>query len=509
MKNFKKTVYNFSFSLLSQLITISLGLIILRITLLNYGSEVNGLMNSVTQFVAYLSLFEAGIQMVAMQALYRPIRNDNTSQICGILAAVNKNYKKTGFYYLISLIVLSVIYPFIAHADGIRWLTVFSVVLFSGLGNVVLFFVQGKYKILLQAEGKTYIITNIQTLISVITSVIKIILLSLGWNVAFIVGVSFIVSLLQAVYIVVYINKKYKWIDLSVAPDNYALRQKGSALIHQISSLIFQNTDVLILTVFCGLKVVSVYSIYKMIVGQISSILNIPFTSFSFHLGQLYNTDIKKYKETIDVVEVYYSALVFSIYTVTACLLLPFVSLYTRGISDIKYVDKFLALLFVASELLNFMRMAMLNTINYAGHFRKTLSQTITESVINLVLSLVAVARFGIYGVLIGTVAALLYRTTIIIIYSNRKLLDRRPWKTFFIYFVNFALLFALLFVYLHLKISIDSYAQFALVGLIATPVAIGIFMLILSIVFRNESARCFRMLKTIIVRYKNKGTGR
>ena len=66
MGNKKKTVYNFIFSFFSQIITIAMGLIIPRITLVGYGSEINGLLNSVTQFIAYLIVFEAGIQIVAL-----------------------------------------------------------------------------------------------------------------------------------------------------------------------------------------------------------------------------------------------------------------------------------------------------------------------------------------------------------------------------------------------------------------------------------------------------------
>ena len=76
--------------------------------------------------------------------------------------------------------------------------------------DVVLFFFQGKYKILLQAEGKNYIITNLTTIITILTNVSKIILLSLKVNVTFVILVSSIVGLIQAVYISLYIKCKYK-----------------------------------------------------------------------------------------------------------------------------------------------------------------------------------------------------------------------------------------------------------------------------------------------------------
>ena len=56
--------------------------------------------------------------------------------------------------------------------------------------------------------------------------------------------------------------------------------------------------------------------------------------------------------------------------------------------------------------LLNNSREISINTGSYAGHFRQTVPFTIIESAINLTTSLIGVCFLGIYGVLLGTVAA-------------------------------------------------------------------------------------------------------
>ena len=64
--NISKIAKNLHYSLLSQIITIFLGLVIPRLILVGYGSETNGLLNSVAQVIIYLNLFEAGVQLVDM-----------------------------------------------------------------------------------------------------------------------------------------------------------------------------------------------------------------------------------------------------------------------------------------------------------------------------------------------------------------------------------------------------------------------------------------------------------
>ena len=86
----------------------------------------------------------------------------------------------------------------------------------------------------------------------------------------------------------------------------------------------------------------------------------------------------------------------------------------------------------------------MLYTINYAGHFKLTTPQSIIETVINLVVSIIGVQFWGIYGVLLGTIIALFYRTNDIIIYANTKILKGSPVKTYFIYAVNICMMLVL-----------------------------------------------------------------
>lgn len=69
--------------------------------------------------------------------------------------------------------------------------------------------------------------------------------------------------------------------------------------------------------------------------------------------------------------------------------------------------------------------------IEYAGHYEKTKWRSVIEAVINVVVSIIGVYYWGIYGVLIGTIAALIYRTNDMIIYASKRLLQRTPFITY------------------------------------------------------------------------------
>lgn len=98
------------------------------------------------------------------------------------------------------------------------------------------------------------------------------------------------VSLLQIGFVCLYMYRHYRWLDAKAEPDYDAISQSRNVVIHEISTLIFNNTDTLILTWFCGLASVSVYSMYAMLFGMVTTLIG-NFSSANFILGQTYHTD--------------------------------------------------------------------------------------------------------------------------------------------------------------------------------------------------------------------------
>lgn len=497
MNSNKAKIYkNFAFSLIAQIITILLGLIIPRITIVGYGSSINGLLSSVSQIVAYLILFEAGIRAVAQQAMYKTLAKNDFTATNEILSAVNKNYTQIGLMYFIGLICLSFIYPLAVEVEGLNFISVAMVVLFSGLGNVISFFITGKYNILIESDGRAYVLTNLNTIISIVNHIIKIILIYMGFSVVTVVVTTFVVYVIQNIYIFRYVKSNYDWIDISVTPNMQSLEQSNHAFAHQVSTLILRNTDVLILTLFCNLKIVSVYAMYKLILGYLGNFLSVPLNSCNFAMGQLFNKDRTEYKKHVDALEISFNSLVFAVLTTAAMLMLPFLSIYTAGISDVNYVDKYIMVLFVAAELLDLIRMPCLRTINYAKHYKQTISRSIFESSINLIVSIVGVIYMGIYGVLIGTVVALLYRTMDIIIYANKKILDRSPLKSLASVVINLALMVLITAGYSLLNIKITDFFDFIVAGVIFTPIVGIIYLTVNFMFFKKDIIRIFSFIK-------------
>lgn len=431
MQAAEKGVRNVFYGLLGQIVTICLGIVIPRLVLLSFGSEINGLINSANQIFTYFALFEAGVGVASLQALYAPVANKDKDAVQRILVATHLFYRRTGFIYGAAVIILAFIYPLFVDTDIPYWIIV-GIILFGGLGNCFNFLYQGKYKVLMQAEGYLYVSTNITTVFNILVNLAKTVLLLAGCHVLVVQFSYFVVNIIQMLIYFFYVKKHYSWVDLKVEPDNNAISQKGATLIHQISWMVLNNTDVFLLTLITqNLKIVSIYTMYNLIITLIVTMIQQISSGFDFRLGQMYNTNMKQYLVLHHIFEIAYLVLTFSAMTLVYIFILPFMRLYTAGVNDINYIDSWYPLFFAAIPLLTCGRLSVSNLINYAGHFKKTQWRAILESAINLVTSIFGIWYFGIFGALAGTIVASLYRSNDMILYAYKYLIEGKPWKTY------------------------------------------------------------------------------
>ncbi len=494
--NKRRSVYNIATGVLGQLLTIALGAIIPRLFLTSFGSEYNGLLSSISQALVYLALLEAGVGGASLQALYGTIAKGDKQSTSAIVNATGHYYRKTGYFYAVAVTLLAIVFPFVTTSN-IPPLNTTLIILLAGVPGVVSYIFQGKYNILLRAEGKNYILTVLSTSTLLLTSCCKITLLLIGCHIIFFQICCMCISLLQVLFVYAYIKRHYGWLDFSITPDFQAISQKNAVLVGQISDMVFRNSSTLILAICCDLKIVSVYAIFNLLFSMINTGLGHIAHGMTYLMGQTYNRDKALFLRYHDTYETYRMPLIYSLYMTALLFIIPFMRLYTAGITDANYLDYGVAVLFSVSALLSGSRIGEADLINYAQHFRKTQWRCVAEAGINLVVALLLTPFYGIYGVLIGTIVALLYRTNDMIIYANRRILGRSPWITYKRVLAN-AAVFILLYYLFHLVLwPTDSYLSIVLSAGATCVVSTLIFWGIASFVDRE----CFLYLRDALLR--------
>lgn len=478
--------HNLISSLIYQVVLISLSFLLPRLYLENFGSEVNGVLSTIKQIFTYMCLLEAGVGLATTQALYKRIGENDFSSANAVLSATDSYYKKTGVVYSAIVLVIAVVYAYFIPTS-INSNVLFFIVILNAIPSLFSYFVQAKYRILMEVDGRKYVINNSETLLQLASNVGKILVLLLTDSLILIQLVYCVIALVQLAFLYFYAKRRYKWLNLKTKPDFSAISQKNSVLVHQISGMVFNNTDVILISFLCDFKAVSIYAIYNIFFSQVQNFITSVVSSFTFALGQMFHTNREKFDKLFNAYETFYIMITYVIYTLMAVFLLPLIQLYTSGINDAEYTNVFLVLLFVIMNLIANSKLPINGVIEYSGDFEKTRSHAIWEMIINLTVSVVAIICIGICGAILGTIAALLYRGIVTIYHSNKKVLKRSQMCTYKKILVNgavFALIMAVFFVD---TFSNTSFLKLLLYGILHS-IWIAALYLIVNFIF-NKSA--------------------
>ena len=116
LKN-KITLLNAISNLILQFVTIISTLIVPKLILSYFGSEINGIVSSLTQFLNYVTLLEGGVTGVIVASLFKPIVENDSKKISSILKTTKRFYSKVAWLFVGFSVILAIIYPIAFKTD--------------------------------------------------------------------------------------------------------------------------------------------------------------------------------------------------------------------------------------------------------------------------------------------------------------------------------------------------------------------------------------------------------
>ena len=401
--------------------------IVARIIIGKYGSETNGLISSVTNFLAYITLFESGFGPVVKSVLYKPIAKKDNKTIEKIMGVSEVFFRKISFIFVIYVIGLSVVYSLVVGKNVDLASTSILVVILA-INTFFEYFVGMTYGLFLQAEQKNYVISIIKTIIYIVNLILVLILVKCDASIYVLELVTGMVFALKSIAQKIYVDKKY---DIRPTFDKeYKIKQKWDGLVQHIASVIHTNTDVVILTFFSTLNEVSVYAVYFLAVKGVKMLVE----SFTIGVDESFGDMIAKEEDIKDSFGKY-ERMYFSICTICFATLMimitPFVSVYTKSVTDANYIQWAFGYLIVISEFIWAIRQPYNSLVKSAGQFKETQKGALAECILNMLISLALVFQFGLVGVAIGTVVAMAVRMVELVYHSNKYIIKRNVFESY------------------------------------------------------------------------------
>lgn len=418
----KKAMKNMVAAMIYQVVAIICGLITPRLILSTFGSSYNGVVSSATQFLSMISILTLGITGSTRVALYRTLANNDVLATSRIMKATKQYMRKVALCVIAYAAILCVVYPFVAHNELTHMQNAALIAIVS-IGTFAQYFFGISNQTLLKADQAGYVTYALDIFKTIANTILVAILIYAGGSIYTVKLGSSIVFLVTPAIMNAYVKKKYSLIS-NCEPSKEGLAQRGAVAVHSIANMVHDNAPLVVLTLFTDAKIISVYTVYYLVIGKIKSLLHIVTTGMEAAFANMW------VKEEYDTLKRNFSGFEHVIYTFTAIvfscvamLILPFIARYTQGINDVQYVRMDMAVLVTVAEAVFCIRQPYLILVYATGNYNATKKGAVVEAIINIVVSFSLTPFIGVTGVVIGTLVANGFRTLQYMMFVSKQIL--------------------------------------------------------------------------------------
>lgn len=420
----KKLMLNSASSLLYQITTLMCGFILPQFFLTFYGSAVNGLVSSITQFLGFISLAECGVGAVVQSTLYKPLAQKDMNAVSKIVVSSERFFRKIAYLLVAYTAILMIVYPFLT-IESFDYFYTLVLIFVMAISTFAQYYLGMTYKLLLTADQLGFIQYTIHTASLIINTVACIVLMNIGASIQLVKLVTSLIFVCQPVLLSVIAKRKYD-IDHHITYTEEPIKQKWNGLAQHIAAVVLGNTDTVVLTFLSTLENVSIYAVYHLVVNGVKQLIMSLTNGMQAMFGNmLAKGEMEELNRSFETFEWLFHTVITLVFTVTAILIVPFVRVYTANITDADYIVPTFAYLITLAQAAYCFRLPYNIMVLAAGHYKQTQWSAIIEAVINVLLSVILVFKFGLIGVAIGTFAAMAYRTVYLALYLSKDILYR------------------------------------------------------------------------------------
>ncbi len=385
---------------------------------------VNGLFTSVLNV---LSLTELGIGSAMSFSLYKPVAENDIERLKSLMLFYKRAYQIVATVVsMLGLALVPFLKYFIKDAEGLDNLTVYYLIfLFNTVSS---YFISYKYS-LNNAAQRNYIITNVDTVSTVIMAGLQIAALYIFKSFLLYLLIQSVCLLFSKVFLSCYLNKLYPYlkeknaIPLDKESKKHLYSDVGALMVHKLGDVAVNQTDNIIVSSMISISATGLISNYTLIISTVNSLLGVMFNNVTGSLGNLCATADKNARYKIYRIYEFVGFWFFGFAAIAYfSLVQPFITLMwgQRYLLDIDVVTLIILNTYMVGQ-----RIPLNNMKVASGLFAPDKFLPLLQAVVNLVVSIVGVNLWGLIGVYIGTIVSGIIPSIIRPLTIYKKMFDK------------------------------------------------------------------------------------
>lgn len=496
----KNAAKNIAFSLWIELFSLAAGLIVPRYIILTYGSSINGLTSTINRLLSLINLMQAGAVGSSIYQMYKPVAEEDYETQSAILYSSRQFYKRIGIYYFSFAMAFAVVYSFILKDENFKQIEIFFSFFILSINGLMYIFFNSRYDIFLSSHQKRYLM-NLSDFIERLVYYALLAAVLLQKLHFLFMYLAMAIGGVVRVCINTYFYRRESQGKIINNPKNktYVIPGRKYLMLSSIGEQAITAAPPVIISTIVNLAYSSVYSVYAMVFTAIRSLLNALQLSISAIFGNLVaSSDDENISRVFNLVQFLFVMTGCLFASVAAYMFIPFIRVYTTGITDVNYMWSnlaFFSVLFISLFALN---LSFGYVCTVYGLFKEICVYTLTYGCIGIVCSIILVYIGGMPYVMIGTLLYYVLQTITQNIILNKRLswfTNKKLLQRCIMLFVLPTLMF---FSYQKFQLfNIDSWLKWFLVALGISLICILIILTYCAMFERTE-------LSQLVVYFKN-----
>lgn len=402
----KEIILNFIFTILTSVV-----MFLQNKYFVEYmGIETLGVMKLFSQLLQYLNIVEMGLGSASTFSLYKPLAEKNYKQVSIILSTIKSIYNKIALLLFCLGILVTPILPFFMKVKFFdKTMYIYWILYVLNTVSTYLFI---KYVILFTANQEFIYVRFVQSLSKFIYQILQIWLIIKYHSFLLFIILLILDNLTQYILFKRYFNKNYSFIYSSKERYKGLNRDIKNLFWHKIGILIVFNTDLILISKLVSIEVVGIYANYQLIIQMIKTIINIIINVIRPKVGKYIAINSKEeIYRLFKKVNIIFLLIGILLSYCTYLLINYFISLW---IGKEYTLSNFTVQLICINIFVACFRV-ILDIFKDGSGFFDDIQCPILESIINLVFSIVLGLKYGLNGIIVGTIIS---NISIILIYK-------------------------------------------------------------------------------------------
>ncbi len=499
--------YNFLVSLLTSVLLPIFGMVKLRLFVDCYGSDVNGLQLTMMQVINFLNICALAYSLAFRQLLYKPLGEGDIERVKEIYAGAVKVFKFTGFAVIGLGMVIAALFPFFSESplNAVQTSLVFFMLL---LPQGLAYFFMGPNFVIIADQKEYKINVWIQTI--AILRMILMILCILNKMSFFVVvlieGANVVISCTVERYISL---KSYPWLKeepVNKSDTSFSMSAKYT-IIQRLSNLATNNTDNIVISIFMGYQMTSVYGAYSYLMESVSRIINSAITAPINSFGNLFNdSNADSYSVFTEFFN--FATYIASIISICIFSVMNQVVIYVMNKPEEFNVSLWVTFLFAINVFYLTMREPIIISRDANGYFKDAKTNAWIAAIVKVIASVVFIRFWGIAGVLLATlitnwVVDFLYNPPLV----YRKVFHLNPLRYYKMVVVRMLIAFIVGVFSFGLWTKLQFLATTGIVNFLLACIILGVFVFVtITIIYAvsfSSFRKLFTRLKSILLKRK------